>query len=184
MWEECKNALKEWFQHQQLYSDLKLIQTQAGYCILPINDINGLKWNYNGVISVCFQKLILFLMVTIGGGFNMMLLNQYWDSNYKHKTDSRWTFLGNGNRNIWKGGLIQSKISYYIMMTSSNGSSFRVTDPLCGEFTCHRWIILIKGQYFIFNRSVTIAFELWMFYYIKNTLTIISCAVGSIEYFF
>ena len=26
------------------------------------------------------------------------------------------------------------------MMTSSNGSIFRVTDPLCGEFTGHRWI--------------------------------------------
>ena len=26
------------------------------------------------------------------------------------------------------------------MMTSSNGNIFRVTDPLCGEFTGHRWI--------------------------------------------
>ena len=25
-------------------------------------------------------------------------------------------------------------------MTSSNGNIFRVTGPLCGEFTCHRWI--------------------------------------------
>ena len=28
------------------------------------------------------------------------------------------------------------------MMTSSNGNSFRVTVPLCGEFTGHRWIPL------------------------------------------
>ena len=28
---------------------------------------------------------------------------------------------------------------YCIMMTSSNGTIFRVTGPLCGEFTCHRW---------------------------------------------
>ena len=27
-----------------------------------------------------------------------------------------------------------------IMMTSSNGNIFRVTGPLCGEFTGHRWI--------------------------------------------
>ena len=26
------------------------------------------------------------------------------------------------------------------MMTSSNGNIFRVTGPLCGEFTSHRWI--------------------------------------------
>ena len=28
----------------------------------------------------------------------------------------------------------------YAMMTSSNGNIFRVTGPLCGEFTGHRWI--------------------------------------------
>ena len=31
-----------------------------------------------------------------------------------------------------------------IMMTSSNGNIFRVTGPLCGEFTGHRWIALTK----------------------------------------
>ena len=30
------------------------------------------------------------------------------------------------------------------MMTSSNGNSFRVTGPLCGEFTVHRWIPLTE----------------------------------------
>ena len=28
----------------------------------------------------------------------------------------------------------------YLMMTSSNGNIFRVTGPLCGEFTGDRWI--------------------------------------------
>ena len=32
-------------------------------------------------------------------------------------------------------------------MTSSNGNIFRVTDPLCGEFTGHRSISLKKGQW-------------------------------------
>ena len=32
-----------------------------------------------------------------------------------------------------------------VMMTSSN--FFRVTGPLCGEFTGHRWIPLTKGQW-------------------------------------
>ena len=32
------------------------------------------------------------------------------------------------------------------MMTSSNGNVFRVTGPLCGEFTGHRWIPLTKAS--------------------------------------
>ena len=32
------------------------------------------------------------------------------------------------------------------MMTSSNGSIFRVTGPLCGEFTGHWWIPLTKAS--------------------------------------
>ena len=32
------------------------------------------------------------------------------------------------------------------MMTSSNGNIFRVTDPLCREFTGHRWIPLTKAS--------------------------------------
>ena len=31
-------------------------------------------------------------------------------------------------------------LSFATMMTSSNGNIFSVTDPLCGEFTGHRWI--------------------------------------------
>ena len=33
-----------------------------------------------------------------------------------------------------------------IMMTLSNGNIFRVTGPLCGEFTGHRWIPLTKAS--------------------------------------
>ena len=32
------------------------------------------------------------------------------------------------------------------MMTSSNGNLFRVTGPLCGEITCHRWIPHTKAS--------------------------------------
>ena len=32
------------------------------------------------------------------------------------------------------------------MMTSSNGNIFRVTGPLLGEFTGHRWIPLTKAS--------------------------------------
>ena len=37
-------------------------------------------------------------------------------------------------------------VSVCLMMTSSNGSIFRVTGPLCGEFTGHRWIPLTKAS--------------------------------------
>ena len=33
------------------------------------------------------------------------------------------------------------------MITSSNGNIFRVTGPLCGEFTGHRWIPNTKSQW-------------------------------------
>ena len=32
------------------------------------------------------------------------------------------------------------------MMTSSNANIFRVTGPLCGEFTSHRWIPLTMAS--------------------------------------
>ena len=33
-----------------------------------------------------------------------------------------------------------------VLMTSSNGNIFRVTGPLCGEFTGHRWIPRTKAS--------------------------------------
>ena len=43
-------------------------------------------------------------------------------------------------------GTYQRLISWHPMMTSSNGNNFRVTGPLCGEFTVHRWIPLTKAS--------------------------------------
>ena len=47
----------------------------------------------------------------------------------------------------------QTQIIIHLMMTSSNGNIFRVTGPLCGEFTGHRWI----------SRTKAIYAELWCF---------------------
>ena len=41
-------------------------------------------------------------------------------------------------------------------MTSSNGNLFRVTGPLCGEITGHRWIPLTKAS----------EAELWFFFHL------------------
>ena len=44
----------------------------------------------------------------------------------------------------------------YIMMTSSNRNIFRVTGPLCGEFTCPRWVPLQRPV----TRSFDVFFDL------------------------
>ena len=52
-------------------------------------------------------------------------------------------------RHLWIGlpisewGCSQCKTD---IMTSSNGNIFRVTGPLCGEFTGHRWIAHTKAS--------------------------------------
>ena len=63
--------------------------------------------------------------------------------NYKYITPV--IFLAN------EGGplsLHRSVTSEYVldMMMSSNGNIFRVIDPLCGEFTGHRWITPTKAS--------------------------------------
>ena len=50
------------------------------------------------------------------------------------------------------------KWSYILMMTSSNGNIFRVTGPLCGEVTGHRWMPLTKVS----------DIELWCFRWING----------------
>ena len=51
-----------------------------------------------------------------------------------------------------------------VMMTSSNGNIFRVTGPVCGEFTGHRWIPIIKAS----------DAELWCFLWDATTLILTS----------
>ena len=51
-----------------------------------------------------------------------------------------------------------ANVSAIRMMTSSNGNIFRVTDPLCGEFTGPRWIPHTKASdaelwYFLWSAS-------------------------------
>ena len=45
---------------------------------------------------------------------------------------------------IWMESEQNETCFQFDMMTSSNGNIFRVTGPLFGEFTCHRWIPLTK----------------------------------------
>ena len=47
---------------------------------------------------------------------------------------------------LWFLLCLATDIFLLIMMTSSNGNIFRVTDPLLGEFTGDRWIPLTKAS--------------------------------------
>ena len=53
----------------------------------------------------------------------------------------------------WCGFSMNNPLNLTCMMTSSNGNIFRVTGPLCGEFTDHRWTPLTKAS----------SAELWCF---------------------
>ena len=67
------------------------------------------------------------------------------------KYDSRWICLKSGydycvchyNDGMWAPCVSNHR---QIMMTSSNGNIFRVTDHLCGEFTGDRWIPRTKAS--------------------------------------
>ena len=47
---------------------------------------------------------------------------------------------------FWIPGCFWYSARYVVMMVSWNGNIFRVTGPLCGEFTGHRWIPLTKAS--------------------------------------
>ena len=65
-----------------------------------------------------------------------------WDYNLHTATALSWMWLAQMQYIVHQ---IHQR-SGFIMMTSSNGNVFRVTDPLCGEFTGHRWIPLTKAS--------------------------------------
>ena len=55
---------------------------------------------------------------------------------------------GNSLRSCWLSNETLAPLAVELSwMTSSNGIIFRVTGPLCGEFTGHRWIPPYKGQW-------------------------------------
>ena len=62
--------------------------------------------------------------------------------------------MGHAGRQAFPGPLPgRNSFADFPMMTSSNGNIFRVTGPLCGEFTGHRWI----------PRTKTNDAEIWCF---------------------
>ena len=84
--------------------------------------------------------------------FNVSIHNQQFD---------HWVIVWIGNNVEMSGIQVISPKWHRLgshMMTSSNGNIFRVTGPLCGEFTGHRWIPRTKAS----------DAELWSFCWINN----------------
>ena len=82
-------------------------------------------------------------------GFNSITIGMY--PIYRHGTCDLWQRMLCNEVRCWflcnyvEPWMLQAKSSPLVrhnMMTSSNGKSFRVTGPLCGEFTGHRWCFL------------------------------------------
>ena len=65
------------------------------------------------------------------------------------------------SRSTWSNDLCSSWSLH--MMTSSNGNIFRVTGPLCGDFTGDRWIPL--------TRPVTRSFDIFFDLHLKKLLS-------------
>ena len=93
-------------------------------------------------IKKCYQNAIL---INHRNKMAMRLLDFHNGNFYTGKTASLYWIspypCGLWTHHCWIGS---HKISF--MMTSSNGNIFRVTGPLCGEFTVYRWIPLTKAN--------------------------------------
>ena len=64
------------------------------------------------------------------------------------------------------------------IMTSSNGNIFRVTGPLCGEFTGDRWIPLTKAHSVESPSMVDPQWDIWYWGSKRNLHTVCWSAVG------
>ena len=113
---------------------------------------NELAHSYVTVVSLFFKNLLWNIMNFVG---------------FKYNTHTYSTLVSLGNKPLlepivntiicyrtmyWKPSHVHAHISWW---RHQNGNIFRVIGPLCGEFTGHRWITLIK----------TSDAELWCFFY-------------------
>ena len=94
----------------------------------------NLTSNSAALLDWLFLTLSRFLTVSwtrMGRAFSVQ--NSHW-------VDSKigWALVSHASHQAW--------ICSRYMMTSSNGNIFRVTDPLWGESTSHRWILLTKDK--------------------------------------
>ena len=103
---------------------------EAWKCCPGVN--KGVDLNLNLLYSTPTDEVISQLVILLTETLSItkprpyQTLGIYYDPHYHRSGKVRWS-----RRNIVQGWLP----SEYSMMTSSNGNIFRVTGPLCGEFT-------------------------------------------------
>ena len=109
----------------------------------PNQDIFGARPS-----RVCWSFRLLFLLCP-QLGYMVTGFSDYANFDYKDLA----YLTRNGNTDlpgVWVFDIAVASwtrmVYLHFMMTSSNGSIFRVTGPLCGEFTDHRCIPLTKAS--------------------------------------
>ena len=101
---------------------------------------------------IYFELHIISRHIDLGGNMLMDLLGIPWIGSHKYRTRMIRNFpvlsatvdLVKMENNVRAG--VANGLCVRDMMTSSNGNNFRVTGPLCGEFTGHRCITRTKAS--------------------------------------
>ena len=92
------------------------------------------------LVTVEITRWLLMAWYLFGTGSSAVILTTYADHRISGWTDMTACAVP-----------YETNIDFiYAMMTSSNGNIFRVTGPLCGEFTGHPWITRTKASFDVF----------------------------------
>ena len=95
--------------------------------------LGGFVWWQKIIVWSSWTKWTKVVLMTLYGQ-QLKFMNAFMDTHATLLHCDQWTTAVTG-------------IKDDTMMTSSNGKSFRITGPLCGEFTGHRWIPLTKASH-------------------------------------
>ena len=123
---------------------------------------------FNQMLQGCFAGTVTVAFDCFGCGHTAQLLQKYKRENTLHVKHANIVFDHLANSRNTAAIIIQENIcnsihvygilfhryskclisykSRLLMMTSSNENIFRVTGPLCGKFTCPRWIPRTKAS--------------------------------------
>ena len=123
-------------------------------------DIQYIPWDMNTFrfTAFCWVYNVCYWIHEIKWPIFSWLLFCYWGNNQYDCFGARYISLkGIGKFTLYRTTTTTTTTKQQVwtvstilgiyMMTSSNGSIFRVTGLLCGEFTNHRWIPHKKGQW-------------------------------------
>ena len=100
----------------------KISANEISQCLELKTDLGCIEYTIAGLVVQFRLKVLIVLVLLVG--YQCMAGSMSW----------------------WLGRACHLICFATYMMTSSNGTIFRVTGPLCGEFTGHRWITRTKAS--------------------------------------